>query len=185
MSMILAMIIIKFIWNKLKYNIHNMSHSLLYSSCLSCTFLLVIFCGRHLTTNSTVVCCTVDEPFMSCSWCCQGAQYGKYTDRVHQEIERIIGKDRVTTSLAAREHRGKDESYHSCLPADVVVMPTSVDHVSSVMRLCNKERIPVIPFGTGTGLEGGVGATYVRNSTFKLFVVKFSQREEYAWTYLG
>ena len=63
--------------------------------------------------------------------------------------------------MAAREHHGKDESYHNCLPADAVVTPTSVDHVSSVVRLCNEERVPVIPFGTGTGLEGGVGAMYV------------------------
>ena len=68
----------------------------------------------------------------------------------------------MTTSLAAREHHGKDESYHRCLPADAVVTPTSVDHVSAVVRLCNEERIPIIPFGTGTGLEGGVGAVYVR-----------------------
>jgi len=72
-----------------------------------------------------------------------------------------VGNEGVSTSLAAREHHGKDESYHKCLPADVVVMPTSVDHVSAIVSLCNKERIPVIPFGTGTGLEGGVGATHV------------------------
>lgn len=88
-------------------------------------------------------------------------QYGKYTDRLHQQIERIVGSGSVTTSLAAREHHGKDESYHECLPADAVVMPTSVDHVSSIVKLCNEERVPVIPFGTGTGLEGGVGAVYV------------------------
>ena len=29
-------------------------------------------------------------------------------------------------------------------------------------RLCNKEKIPMIPFGTGTGLEGGVTAVKVR-----------------------
>ena len=91
----------------------------------------------------------------------QVRQYGEYTDRIHQEIERVVGSGGVTTSLAAREHHGKDESYHRCLPADAVVTPTSVDHVSSVVRLCNEERIPVIPFGTGTGLEGGVGAVHV------------------------
>jgi len=91
----------------------------------------------------------------------QGREYGKYSDSVHQQIERIVGSGGVTTSLAAREHHGKDESYHKCLPADAVVTPTSVDHVSAVVGLCNKECIPVIPFGTGTGLEGGVGAIHV------------------------
>ncbi len=32
---------------------------------------------------------------------------------------------------------------------------------SYLCRLCNKEKIPLIPFGTGTGLEGGVTALKV------------------------
>ena len=40
-----------------------------------------------------------------------------------------------------------------------------VHSANFVCRLCNKERIPVIPFGTGTGLEGGVGAVKVKYNT--------------------
>ena len=61
-----------------------------------------------------------------------------------------------------REHHGKDESYHGIFPPEVVVFPTKVEQVSEIARLCNRECIPVIPFGTGTGLEGGVGAVQVR-----------------------
>lgn len=34
--------------------------------------------------------------------------------------------------------------------------------MSEILKICNENRIPVIPFGTGTGLEGGVNAIVVR-----------------------
>lgn len=37
---------------------------------------------------------------------------------------------------------------------DVVVFAQSTDHVSQVVKYCASKHIPVIPFGTGTGLEG-------------------------------
>ena len=37
-------------------------------------------------------------------------------------------------------------------------------------RLCSLSRIPLIPFGTGTGLEGGVGASEVLHHWFTLCV---------------
>ena len=88
-------------------------------------------------------------------------EYGELTDGVRQSLEGIVGKSNVSTSLSVREHHGKDESYHPCVPPEAVVFPASVEEVSRVARLCNAERIPVIPFGTGTGLEGGVGAVMV------------------------
>jgi FAD/FMN-containing dehydrogenase len=37
---------------------------------------------------------------------------------------------------------------------DVVVYAQSTEHVSDIVKYCASKRIPVIPFGTGTGLEG-------------------------------
>ena len=90
-----------------------------------------------------------------------GGEYGKITDHLRQSLERIVGKEGVATSLAVREHHGKDESYHTCLPPEAVVFPTQVEQISDIAKLCTRERIPMIPFGTGTGLEGGVGAIKV------------------------
>lgn len=48
-----------------------------------------------------------------------------------------------------------------CCPPDVVVFPHCVEEVSALAKVCHQHRLPIIPFGTGTGLEGGVSATQV------------------------
>lgn len=49
-----------------------------------------------------------------------------------------------------------------CQPPDVVVWPQNVEQVSRLAALCYHEGVPIIPFGTGTGIEGGVCAVQVR-----------------------
>jgi len=39
---------------------------------------------------------------------------------------------------------------------DVTVFPQSTEHVSACAQLCYNNNVPIVPFGTGTGLEGGV-----------------------------
>lgn len=47
----------------------------------------------------------------------------------------------------------------------MVVFPHCVEEVSALAKVCHDNRLPMIPFGTGTGLEGGVGAVKVRENT--------------------
>ena len=46
-------------------------------------------------------------------------------------------------------------------PPDVVIFPRSTQEVSECARVCSESHLPIIPFGTGTGLEGGVNAVQV------------------------
>ncbi|KAL8618070.1 hypothetical protein ACOMHN_044640 [Nucella lapillus] len=89
-------------------------------------------------------------------YCLQAAEYGKVTDGFVKDLVDAVGKSNVSTAEAVREQHGHDESYHSTKLPDVVVFAQSVDHVSHVAKLCNQHCIPLVPFGTGTGLEGGV-----------------------------
>ncbi|HYG88233.1 MAG TPA: FAD-linked oxidase C-terminal domain-containing protein [Azospirillum sp.] len=73
------------------------------------------------------------------------------------ELRALLG-DRLSTSGAVREHHGKDESYHPIMPPDAVAFATSTEEVSAIVKVCAKHRLPIIPFGTGTSLEGGVAA---------------------------
>lgn len=79
-------------------------------------------------------------------------------DGVIPALRCVCGEDGVSLSQAVREQHGRDESIHRCQPPDVVVFPRCVEEVSAAAKVCHDHNLPIIPFGTGTGLEGGVGA---------------------------
>jgi D-lactate dehydrogenase (cytochrome) len=64
--------------------------------------------------------------------------------------------DRVTAATAVREHHSRGESYHQAPPPDLVVYPRTTEEISGVVRACAERRVPMVPFGAGTSLEGQV-----------------------------
>ena len=78
-------------------------------------------------------------------------------DALIAELRSLLG-ERLSTAAAVREHHGKDESYHPVHPPDAVAFVQSTEEVAAVVSACARHDTPVIPFGTGTSLEGGVAA---------------------------
>ncbi len=74
-----------------------------------------------------------------------------------ERIRALLG-ERFTTAAAVREHHGKDETYHPGAPPDAVAFPRSTEEVSEIVKACVADRVPVIPYGTGTSLEGHIAA---------------------------
>lgn len=62
--------------------------------------------------------------------------------------------ERLSISVAVREHHGKDESSHAPMPPDAVLFAQSTEDVATAVVLCHAHKVPVIAFGTGTSLEG-------------------------------
>ena len=83
----------------------------------------------------------------------------KRTQAVISELESLLG-ERLSTSAAVREHHGKDESYHKPEPPDAVVFPSTSEEVAEIVKICARHGTPIIPFGTGTSLEGHVMARH-------------------------
>ncbi|MEY3580182.1 MAG: hypothetical protein RI984_1286 [Pseudomonadota bacterium] len=64
--------------------------------------------------------------------------------------------DRLSTSQAMREHHGRDESSFDPMLPDAVVFAHTTEEVAAAVALCNQHKVPVIPYGTGTSLEGHI-----------------------------
>jgi D-lactate dehydrogenase (cytochrome) len=68
--------------------------------------------------------------------------------------------NRLVTSLAVRQQHANTTTWLDNEPPDGVVFPQSTADVQDIVRLCAAHRVPVIPFGTGTSLEGHVNAPF-------------------------
>ncbi|MGH8669470.1 MAG: FAD-linked oxidase C-terminal domain-containing protein [Burkholderiales bacterium] len=79
----------------------------------------------------------------------------EFDQSVVAELKALLG-ERVSTSAAVREHHGKDESYFPYALPDAVVFPETTEEVRDVVNICRGHRVPMIPYGVGTSLEGHI-----------------------------
>jgi D-lactate dehydrogenase (cytochrome) len=84
-------------------------------------------------------------------------QERKAADKVIGQLAAQFG-NRMVTSQAVREQHAHTTTWIPNQPPDAVVFPQNTDDVQRVVRLCAAERVPVIPFGAGTSLEGQINA---------------------------
>src|SRR3954467_10672065 len=80
-------------------------------------------------------------------------------DRALAELQALLGS-RVTTSPIQREHHSRGESYHRPALPDLVCFPQATREVSEILQISARHRVPVIPFGAGTSVEGQVNALH-------------------------
>jgi len=66
--------------------------------------------------------------------------------------------ERLHTSQAMREQHGHTTTWIENQPPDGVVFARSAQEVSEIVQTCAAHNVPVIPYGTGTSLEGHLNA---------------------------
>ena len=70
-------------------------------------------------------------------------------------LEARLG-DRFSTSPSVLEQHGRDESWHPPRAPQGVCFPTSTEDVAAIVSLCCEHRVPIVPFGAGSSVEGQV-----------------------------
>ena len=90
------------------------------------------------------------------------AQYRQNTAvsaEAFSELHDLLG-DRLSTAKDVREEHAKDVSHHLPHPPHAVAFPHSNVEVSQIVQICARSAVPIVPFGTGTGVEGAVVAIH-------------------------
>lgn len=72
-----------------------------------------------------------------------------------EAFRKIVGENYVFVDEESLETYAHDETENLHYPPEAVIKPRTADEISAIMKICNKERIPVTPRGGGTGLSGG------------------------------
>ena len=76
-------------------------------------------------------------------------------DQLEAELKKIFN-GRYSTSVSTRTNYARGEDTYDPVLSKAVVFPETNEEVSKILKLCNEHKIPVVPFGTGTSLEGNV-----------------------------
>jgi len=74
-------------------------------------------------------------------------------DIIHELIQ-IVGPERASDDKTVRYAYSRDASLITGMP-DYVVRPVSTEEVAKIVSLASQHRIPIVPRGNGSGLEGG------------------------------
>ena len=76
-------------------------------------------------------------------------------EQVQAELKKIFN-GRFSTSESTRANYARGEDTYDPILSKAVVFPETNEEVSKILTICNDHKIPVVPFGTGTSLEGNV-----------------------------
>lgn len=66
--------------------------------------------------------------------------------------------EQATTSAAMLEQHGRGEGWYPPCPPDLVIFAETTEDVAEIVKICAEHKLPIVPFGTGTSLEGQVAA---------------------------
>ena len=75
--------------------------------------------------------------------------------QVETELKSLLNS-RYSTSESARGNYARGEDTYDPILSKAVVFPETNEEVSKILKLCNEHKVPVVPYGTGTSLEGNV-----------------------------
>ncbi|MDR3229840.1 MAG: FAD-binding protein [Synergistaceae bacterium] len=88
--------------------------------------------------------------------------YNRVTEKIVEELKKIVGPGNVLTEeekLEAYSHDETSAEVYGHAP-EVAVLPLDAKQVAAVVKLANREKIPITPRGAGSGLSGGALPEY-------------------------
>ncbi len=94
---------------------------------------------------------------------------GIQNEMIRSELEDVVGQDFVSVDKTDKLIYSTDWSWmpqmwldrgKELTPPDYIVHPGTPEEISEILEIANKYRIPVVPFGGGSGSQGGTLPIY-------------------------
>ena len=70
------------------------------------------------------------------------------------ELKALLGH-RASTGTSVLDLHAGDESHHDRHRPQIVVSPETTEEAAEIVKIAARYRMPITPFGAGSGLEGG------------------------------
>ncbi|MFW6216140.1 MAG: FAD-binding oxidoreductase [Alkalispirochaetaceae bacterium] len=89
-------------------------------------------------------------------------KYNPVTPEILGELKAIVGERSVIVDeekIEAYSHDETNAEEYGHMP-EVVILPTTTEQIAAIVKLANRERIPITPRGAGSGLSGGAIPTF-------------------------
>lgn len=74
-------------------------------------------------------------------------------DKLTERLSTLLGP-RFSQTSVDRDHHAGSETFHRAPPPDAVTWPETAEEVAAIVKACAEFGVPIIPWGTGTSLEG-------------------------------
>ena len=94
---------------------------------------------------------------------------GIQNEMIRSELEEVVGRDFISVDKTDQLVYSTDWSWmpqmwldrgQELKHPDYILHPGTIEEISEIMGIANKYRIPVIPFGGGSGTQGGALPVY-------------------------
>ena len=79
----------------------------------------------------------------------------KLTSALIESFKKIVGEKFILIDEESLHHYSHDETEDLHFLPEIIIKPRTAEEISAILKICNKEKIPVTPRGAGTGLSGG------------------------------
>ncbi len=88
----------------------------------------------------------------------------KFKKSFVEHLEAIVGADGYSMGRLERIAYARDSNFKSVIeaqynrvpyPPDGVVWPTTAQEVAAIVKLCARSKVPIVPYGGGSGVSGG------------------------------
>ena len=84
-------------------------------------------------------------------------EYGD-VNAVIEALEVLLGDKLVTSAAVRKQHGGGELTYHKAQSPDAVAFAQSTEQVAEIVKICAQHKVPIVPYGAGSSLEGHIVA---------------------------